>query len=430
MISKNDLDRILAQELKKFKDSGTAVNLAEIERRTGISRALLRRWKENGYAFVSNSRRGRPAGSLKLHNYEEEINSLLKAGVANSSVILERIREHGYDGGLTIVKEYIAKHRDLVPAPRHVEQVRGNRGRRYTTGPGDCYQMDWGFVKIMDLFGNEWRCACFAMVCHHCGFRYIEFFPNAKQENLFIGMTHAFSVMGIPSRVLTDNMKSVVIRRDAIGNIIFNHDYDEFQHLLGFRTELCKVAHPFTKGAVERLVRYVKDNFIQARQFINVNELNRAAFFWCMKKNDNMLKEKGCIPNEVHAEEKASLSQLADMDVLIPYLAPLRTISFDGFVEYEGRRYGVPYSYTAKKARVMRSGNRLMVLTTEGTILQEYDVDWARKSKTCPDQWGPSDEEERPEEHPTAPVKAVINVSTRPGRNRFSRFSIRRCEDE
>lgn len=365
-----------------------------------------------------------------MQGYEEEINSLLKKGVTNSSVILERIREHGYDGGLTIVKEYIAKHRDLVPAPRHVAIVKGNRGRRYKTGLGDCYQMDWGFVKVMDLSGNEWRCACFAMVCHHCGFRYVEFFPNAKQENLFIGMIHAFSVMGIPSRVLTDNMKSVVIRRDATGSIIFNHDYDEFQHLLNFRTELCKVAHPFTKGSVERLVGYVKDNFIQARQFINVNELNRAAFLWCMEKNGNMIRERACIPNEVHADEKASLLQLPSIDVLLSYLAPLRTISFDGFVEYEGRRYGVPYAYTEKKARVMRSGNRLKVLTTAGTVLHEYEVDWSGRSKICPDQWGPSDEDAMTEEHPSAPVKAVLNISTKRERTRFSRFSIRRCEDE
>ena len=69
----------------------------------------------------------------------------------------------------------------------------------------------------------------------------MEFFPNARQENLFIGMIHAFSVMGIPKRVLTDNMKSVTLGRDAAGNVIYNHDYDAFQHLLGGRS--CAVSH-------------------------------------------------------------------------------------------------------------------------------------------------------------------------------------------
>ena len=247
MVNENDLEEILAQELERIKECGGRINLAEIERRTGISRAILRRWQKNGYA-VQPSRKGWRAGKSKLNDVAEAVDSLLGKGVSNSSVILGQIRKLGYDGGISILKDYIHQHRDLVPAPRHLGIPGRSRGMRYSTDPGDCYQMDWGFVNVMDMAGNEWRCACFAMVCHHCGFRYVEFFPNARQENLFIGMIHAFSVMGIPRRVLTDNMKSVIIGRDAAGNVIYNNDYDVFQRLLGFRTELCKVAHPFTKG--------------------------------------------------------------------------------------------------------------------------------------------------------------------------------------
>ena len=371
MVNENDLEEILAQELERIKECGERINLAEIERRTGISRAVLRRWQRNGYS-LADDKRGRPAGNTKTGAYSETIDALLRKGVTNSSVILERIRELGYDGGISILKDYIRRHRDLVPAPRHIVASTGNRGRRYTTGRGDCYQMDWGFVNVVDVAGNGWRCACFVMVCHHCGFRYVEFFPNARQENLFIGMIHAFSVMGIPKRVLTDNMKSVTLGRDAAGNVIYNHDYDAFQHLLGFRTELCRVAHPFTKGAVE----------------------------------------------------KAGLVQISDPQPLIAYLAPERSISFDGFVEYEGRRFGVPCSYTGKKARVMRSGDELMILTSSGEVLQRYDVDWSKVSKTCPGQWAPM-----PEELPTAPVKAVVHVSGHKQEGRFSRFSFHKEAD-
>ncbi len=38
------------------------------------------------------------------------------------------------------------------------------------------------------------------------------------------------------------------------------------------------------------------------------------------------------------------------------YLCPMRRISFEGFVNYEGRRFGVPYFYTGRVARVMRHG--------------------------------------------------------------------------
>ena len=423
MDKENDLGEILAQEMERVKECGERINLAEIGRRTGISRAVLRRWQSNGYV-LQPSRKGWRSGTSKLEGVSETVDALLGKGVTNSTVILERIRKLGYDGGISILKDYIRRHRDLVPAPRHAVAPQGNRGRRYTTGRGDCCQMDWGFVDVVDVAGNEWRCACFVMVCHHCGFRYVEFFPNARQENLFIGMIHAFSVMGLPKRVLTDNMKSVTLGRDAAGNVIYNHDYDAFQHLLGFRTELCRVAHPFTKGAVERLVRYVKESFIQGQDFINVSDLNAQAFRWCMEKNGLLLRERQCIPNEEHAIEKAGLVQVSDPLPLLAYLAPERSISFDGFVEYEGRRFGVPYSYTGRKARVMRSGDALMILTSSGEVLQRYDVDWSRVSKTCPGQWAP-----QPEELPTAPVKAAVHVSAHKPDCRFSRFSFHKEAD-
>ena len=423
MVNENDLGEILAQELERIKECGERINLAEIERRTGISRAILRRWQSNGYV-IQPSRKGWRSGISKLNDVSETVDALLRKGVTNSSVIIERIRELGYDGGISILKDYIRSHRDLVPSPRHAVAPQGNRGRRYTTERGDCYQMDWGFINVIDMAGNTWRCACFVMVCHHCGFRYVEFFPNARQENLFIGMIHAFSVMGIPKRVLADNMKSVSLGRDAAGNVIYNHDYDTFQHLLGFRTELCRVVHPFTKGAVERLVRYVKENFIQGREFINVSDLNEKAAMWCMEKNGLLLRERQCIPNDEHAIEKVDLIQITDPKALLPYLAPERSISFDGFVEYEGRRFGVPYTYTGKKARVMRSGDELMILNPNGELLQRYGVDWSKISKTCPGQWAPM-----PEELPTAPVKAVVHISVHKPDGRFSRFSFRKEAD-
>lgn len=67
--------------------------------------------------------------------------------------------------------------------------------------------------------------------------------------------------VGIPDHILTDNMKSVAIGRDNEGHPIWQKDYELFMGNIGFETQLCKPRHPFTKGAVERLVRFVKDNF-------------------------------------------------------------------------------------------------------------------------------------------------------------------------
>lgn len=98
-------------------------------------------------------------------------------------------------------------------------------------------------------------------------------------------MLHAFKYMGIPKTVLTDNMKSVVIKRDSDGRPIWNHDYEVFMKVVGFETRLCKPYHPFTKGKVERLVQFVKGHFLAGRTFMNVTDLNEQALNWCNGQN-------------------------------------------------------------------------------------------------------------------------------------------------
>ena len=363
---------IIAQALEEMKAeqgdffSLEQINLAELERRTGISRGKLRRLKKNGF---QDRRRNGSSGKhkiTKLTGYNRIIDALLKQGVSNSTVILKRLQESGFDGKLTIVKDYIAAHKHLLPAKRQQAVPQGNRGRRYSTDPGETYQMDWGFTDVLDYNGQTYRVACFAMICHHCGERYIEFFPNAKQENLFIGMIRAFQYMGIPRYVLTDNMKSVVLHRDLNGHPVWQKDYEAFMRTVGFDTKLCKPYHPFTKGKVERLVRFVKENFLADRVFYNVTDLNRQALEWCHAQNNIYHRVVDGMPQQLHdAACSKVLRELPDSKEIQFFLCPERRISFDGFVNYEGRRFGVPYSYPGRTARIMRSGDTICIYSTD-----------------------------------------------------------------
>lgn len=203
-VKSNGLEEIISQAIEEMKSeagnnfSMDRINLAELERCTGVSRAKLRRLKKNGFTFRSHALEGRKAHQTVLSGYTAILDDLLRKGITNSAVCLERLQAVGFPGGLTTVKDYIASHKHLVPAKRQLVAPQGNRGRRFATDPGEAYQMDWGFAKVLDYDGTEYTAAFFAVVCHHCGQRYVEFFPNAKQENLFIGMIHAFGYMGIP----------------------------------------------------------------------------------------------------------------------------------------------------------------------------------------------------------------------------------------
>ena len=382
------------------------INLAELQRRTGISRSKLRRYKENGFVIKPHGLSGRRAEVTVLTGYTGVIDDLLRKGITNASVCYDRIKEQGYSGGITQVRVYISAHQDLIPPKRHIIAPQGNRGRRYETAPGEIFQMDWGFVKVETAPGITFQCACFAMVCHHCGERYVEFFPNAKQENLFIGMIHAFSEMGIPKYVMTDNMKSVVLRRDAEGHPLWQHDYESFMKLTGFETKLCRPRHPFTKGKVERLVRFVKDNFLAGRIFSNVTDLNIQAVQWCKTQNGKYHKAVDCVPLEIHLEKcMKAARQIEISHQLSFYLCPQRRISFDGFVNYEGRRFGVPYWYVSRTCRVQRKEYTLTIYDDDlSRILTTHDVTWSRKDQFCRDQYIT----EQPEEFPTMPVKSRI----------------------
>lgn len=425
----NDLQEILTQALEDLKNELgnkfdiNKVNLAELERRTGISRSKLRTLKANGFIVKPHGLTGKPSNNFRvIEGFTGVIDSFLAKGITNANVVYERIMEQGYTGSLSSIKSYIHDHKYLVPAKRQLVSPQGNRGRRYETEPGESYQMDWGFVTVETSYEKTYKIACFAMICHHCGQRYIEFFPNAKQENLFIGMIHAFIYMGIPKYVLTDNMKSVVIRRDDLGKPIWQKDYEIFMNNLGFETKLCKPRHPFTKGAVERLVRFVKENFLVGRIFNELTDLNYEALNWCNRQNTLYHRAVDCIPYEKHTSFCLKKVPLLEETIeLSYYLCPERRISFDGFVTYEGRRFGVPYWYTEKICRVKRDGYVLYIYDLNMTkILTTHDVTWIRHDSSCRDQYVTI----QPEETPSVPVKVHINQVSPPEYNSgFSKYN-------
>lgn len=387
-------------------------NLAEFCRRTGLTRSKARTIKSHGFKALPHGNAGKKAAATVLTGHTGLVDDQLRKGVTNSQVIFDRLRAQGYEGGLTTVKAYVAGHRDLVPPKRRQPSPQGNRGRRFETGPGEAYQTGWGFVAALGLDGAERKIACFAMVCHHCGLFYIEFFPNARQENLLIGMIHAFAAMGVPDWVLTDNMKSVVVGRGVDGRPVWQGDYAAFMECLGFRTRLCKPRHPFTKGKVERLIRFVKDNFLAGRDFTDITALNEEALLWCADQAGRWRRAVACVPRDEH--EGACLAAARGLEVtreVEAWLCPRRRITFDGFVSYEGRRFGVPYWYDRRECRVSREGRVLHVYSDDlSREIVAHAVTWDRGDSWCDGQWS----DDQPCELPSQPVETTV-VQVAPG---------------
>jgi transposase len=92
---------------------------------------------------------------------------------------------------------------------------------------------------------------------------YIEFCEDERLETL-IRYENAFAAFGgVPREVLYDNMKTVVLERNAYGagQHRFHPGFLDYAGHAGFLPRLCRPYRAKTKGKVERFIRYVKGSF-------------------------------------------------------------------------------------------------------------------------------------------------------------------------
>lgn len=428
---RNGLNLILSQEIVQLKVKYgdlfdlNRISLSEIARDTGISIGKLKTWKKNGFSFERHYHQVNRVKGAKLARYTDILDGMLKQGVHNSELCFRALYEKGYTGSLSTVKRYIHNHQFLIPPVHKPVEGLGSRARRYETDPGRIFQMDWGFTNAVDYEGLFRQLACFAMICHHCGKRYIEFFPNARQECLFIGMIHAFRYMGVPESVMTDNMKSIVTQRDPYGNPLWNSSYESFMKAVGFKTILCRPRHPYTKGKVERLVEFVKGNFLPGRQFGDLYSLNDDALAWCEEKNHHSSISSHLSSDIIHQESCGKhLHGLEESDEVRMYESPLRHVMSDGFVSYENHKYGIPCTYTGRQVRICRHNRMVMVYSSDGQkLLVTHKAVWSMgDDSVCEGQFAVA----QPEEFPTEPVRITISQSSfaapQKEDDRFSKF--------
>ena len=98
--------------------------------------------------------------------------------------------------------------------------------------------------------------------------------------------------------------------------------------------------------SVEWLVQYVKGNFIPGRTFTDLSDLNRQALQWCDRINSKENRSTGKSAFDLLHEEP--LHPLPDPLLRDRYRYESRIVSNDGFISYDGVRYGVPWEYSGR----------------------------------------------------------------------------------
>lgn len=228
----------------------------------GISKNTAKKYMEQ--PVRPHGLKGKKKGS-KLDPYKPLLNQWLQEGIFNCVVLMERLREVGYDGGMSILKEYVHPYRPAKSAPAV---------RRYETPSGKQAQMDWGLCQYLDQENKLHKVAVFVMILGHSRAKYIEFVKRCDLKSLERCMLNGFRHFGgIPKEVLTDNMKTVVEGRET-GKVLWNTQFADFAAEMGLGPKVCWVRRPQTKGKVERLVGYVRENFFPGRSFSDLGDFD------------------------------------------------------------------------------------------------------------------------------------------------------------
>jgi len=205
-----------------------------------------------------------------LAPYYDHIEKLLEDEPGRSAVnILQKLRGFGYQGGLTVVKDYLKTRRPPSEPKAYLSL-------EFT--PGQAAQVDWG--DFGDPFGLGRKLWCFLMVLCWSRLLYLEFTLSANFESFIRCHEHAFQFFGgIPKEIWYDNLATAVAERKQ-KIIRFNPKFLAYSGHCRFKPVACNPGAGHEKGRVEDSVRYVRSSFWPGRSFVDRDDVNIQARGW------------------------------------------------------------------------------------------------------------------------------------------------------
>ena len=192
----------------------------------GLDDRTVLHWIEEG----CYRQRKTPLRPGKLDPYKAQIIRWLETYPYSSVQILQRLRDDGYQGGATIVKDY-------------VQRIRPRKTKAFLTlsfAPGECAQVDWGQFGTVRVGLTERKLSFFVMVLCYSRMMYVEFTVSETMEHFLGCHQNAFHFFGaVPAAIMVDNLKCAVIKRHVGCDPVFNARYLDFAGHYGFKIRAC-----------------------------------------------------------------------------------------------------------------------------------------------------------------------------------------------
>ena len=329
----------------------------------GLSYKTVNKWlNENRYRMRKSSER-----SSKLDPFKNQILQMLEKYPYSAAQILLRIKENGFDGGYTIVKDYVRK-------------VRPPKTKAYlmlSFAPGECAQVDWGSYGSVNVGSTSRRLSFFVMVLCYSRLMYVEFTVSQTMEHFLACHQNAFGFFGcVPKKIMVDNLKSAVLRRIVGQAPVFNPKYFDFANHYGFSIAACNVGAGNEKGRVENGVGYVKKNFLAGLDIPDFAAIHPAARHWLATvANVRIHGKTRQKPIERFEKERSFLNPLPANAFDIATVSQVRASS-QFRVTLDANRYSVPAEYAAARLTLKTYPDRLCVYSENQLIarhVRSYD---------------------------------------------------------
>jgi transposase len=296
----------------------------DVAERTGVSADTVARVKrEDDVTAVDDTaerrerRIGRPS---KATPFAEKVRAwLAEEPELPTQELLRRAMEVGYGGHKTAFYALVASLRP----PRAVPVV------RFEGLPGEFSQHDFGHVEVTFVDGRKKRVHFFASRLKYSRFAAVTLVEDERVETIVRCLARDFVTFGgLPLMAVFDRPRTIV-KKGGKGRDVeqFNATFAQAIVDIGVGVEMCAPRSGNQKGAVERLVGWVKGSFFKHRKFQDDADLRAQLAAWHLEINTKTpSRATGVIPERRRQEE---LSRLRPIKVLAERLA-LRVPIFVG----------------------------------------------------------------------------------------------------
>ncbi|MFP4074188.1 MAG: IS21 family transposase [Actinomycetota bacterium] len=340
------------------REEWTKTKIAE---KLGMSRNTVARLLE----LVEAPRYERSPQGSKLDPHKGSILKMLKEDAgAPATVIIEHLRRDGYDGGITILKEYLRGVRPLF--------VEAESRQRTSYLPGEIGHTDWWDTGVWVPVGKGASREVFGLVTtlpHSAAHAAAFAFSKTVADFLPVFSGTLQRLGGAPEKMAVDRDSSIVVPRSRPARL-----HDQVAALFGaFRIKPVILGRqkPQSKGQVERTIGYLETSFLPLRRFEDIEDLQVQHDQWAAEVAFRRHHRRvGARVGDAWTVERGFLHPLPDPLPDTDRRTEVR-VQKDGFCRVGDVDYSVPPGLAGRRLGV-RISTTEVVIFSEGTEIARH----------------------------------------------------------